>query len=100
MRGASWCCRRSSPQRARSSGAGPVRVVAAVGLPFGAEGAGATAAACAQAVADGADVLDVVVSLPLLVNGDFPAARDELAGRSRPPPAARRPKAGTSACAR
>ena len=52
---------------------------AAVGLPFGAEGAGAIAAACAQAVGDGADVLDVVVSLPLLANGDFPAARDELA---------------------
>ena len=60
-------------------GRGPVHVVAAVGLPFGAEGARATAAACAQAVADGADVLDVVASLPLLANGDFPAARDELA---------------------
>ena len=59
---------------------GPLRVVAAVGLPFGAEGAAATAASCRQAVADGADVLDVVVSLPLLANGDFPAARDELAG--------------------
>ena len=57
-----------------------MHVVAAVGLPFGAEGAKATAAACAQAVADGADVLDVVASLPLLANGDFPAARDELAG--------------------
>jgi deoxyribose-phosphate aldolase len=61
-------------------GRGPVRVAAAVGLPFGADGAAATAASSAQAVADGADVLDVVVSLPLLVNGDFPAARDELAG--------------------
>jgi len=60
-------------------GRGPVHVVAAVGLPFGAEGARATAAACAQAVTDGADVLDVVASLPLLANGDFPAARDELA---------------------
>jgi deoxyribose-phosphate aldolase len=60
-------------------GRGPVHVAAAVGLPFGAEGARATAAACAQAVADGADVLDVVASLPLLANGDFPAARDELA---------------------
>ncbi len=60
-------------------GRGPLRVVAAVGLPFGAEGAAATAASCGQAVADGADVLDVVVSLPLLDNGDFPAARDELA---------------------
>ena len=60
-------------------GRGPVHVVAAVGLPFGADGARATAAACAQAVADGADVLDVVASLPLLANGDFPAARDELA---------------------
>jgi deoxyribose-phosphate aldolase len=60
-------------------GRGPVHVVAAVGLPFGAEGAKATAAACAQAVADGADVLDVVASLPLLANGDFPGARDELA---------------------
>jgi deoxyribose-phosphate aldolase len=60
-------------------GRGPVRIVASVGLPFGAEGAEATAAACAQAVADGADVLDVVASLPLLANGDFPAARDELA---------------------
>jgi deoxyribose-phosphate aldolase len=60
-------------------GRGSVRVVAAVGLPFGAEGAAATAATCAQAVADGADALDVVVSLPLLANGDYPAARDELA---------------------
>jgi deoxyribose-phosphate aldolase len=60
-------------------GRGPLHVVAAVGLPFGAEGAKATAAACAQAVADGADVLDVVASLPLLANGDYPAARDELA---------------------
>jgi deoxyribose-phosphate aldolase len=60
-------------------GRGPVRVVASVGLPYGAEGARATAAACAQAVADGADVIDVVVSLPLLANGDFPGARDELA---------------------
>jgi deoxyribose-phosphate aldolase len=59
-------------------GRGSVRVVAAVGLPFGAEGAQATAATCAQAVADGADVLDVVASLPLLANGDFPAARAEL----------------------
>jgi deoxyribose-phosphate aldolase len=60
-------------------GRGAVRVVAAVGLPFGAEGAEAMAATCAQAVADGADVLDVVASLPLLANGDYPAARDELA---------------------
>jgi deoxyribose-phosphate aldolase len=60
-------------------GRGAVRVVAAVGLPFGAEGAAALAASCAQAVGDGADILDVVVSLPLLANGDFPAARDELA---------------------
>ena len=60
-------------------GRGPVRIVAAVGLPFGAEGTDATAAACAQAVADGADVLEVVLSLPLLANGDFPGARDELA---------------------
>jgi deoxyribose-phosphate aldolase len=63
-----------------SLGRGPLHVVAAVGLPFGAEGATATAASCAQAVADGADVLDVVASLPLLANGDFPGARDELAG--------------------
>ena len=60
-------------------GRGPVHVVAAVGLPFGADGAKATAATCAQAVADGADVLDVVASLPLLANGDYPGARDELA---------------------
>jgi deoxyribose-phosphate aldolase len=60
-------------------GRGAVRVVAAIGLPYGAEGARATAAACAQAVADGADALDVVVSLPLLANGDYPGARDELA---------------------
>ena len=60
-------------------GRGPVHVVAAVGLPFGAEGAQATAAACAQAVGEGAATLDVVASLPLLANGDFPAARDELA---------------------
>ncbi|MDX6535949.1 MAG: deoxyribose-phosphate aldolase [Gaiellales bacterium] len=60
-------------------GRGPVHVVAVVGLPFGADGAKAMAATCAQAVADGADVLDVVASLPLLANGDFPGARDELA---------------------
>ena len=59
-------------------GRGSVRVVAAVGLPFGAEGAQAVAATAAQAVADGADALDVVASLPLLANGDFPGARDEL----------------------
>ena len=64
-------------------GRGPVRVVAAVGLPFGAEGAAATAASCAQAVADGADVLDVVVSLPLLANGDFPARARRARGRRR-----------------
>jgi deoxyribose-phosphate aldolase len=61
-------------------GRGPAHVVAAVGLPFGADGAKALAATSAQAVADGADVLDVVASLPLLANGDFPGARDELAG--------------------
>ena len=57
------------------------------------------AASCAQAVGDGADVLDVVISLPLLANGDFPAARDELAGPSqqRTPP---RRRAGTSSYAR
>jgi deoxyribose-phosphate aldolase len=60
-------------------GRGPLHVVAAVGLPFGAEGARAVAATCAQAVADGADVLDIVASLPLLANGDYPGARDELA---------------------
>jgi deoxyribose-phosphate aldolase len=62
-----------------SLGRGSVRVVAAVGLPFGAEGARAVAAGSEQAVADGADALDVVASLPLLANGDFPGARDELA---------------------
>jgi deoxyribose-phosphate aldolase len=60
-------------------GRGPQHVVAAIGLPFGAEGREATAAACRRAVADGADVLDVVASLPLLANGDYPSARDELA---------------------
>ena len=62
-------------------GRGPVRVVAAIGLPFGAEGAQATAAACAQAVAEGADTLDVVASLPLLANGDFPACAQRAGGR-------------------
>ena len=75
----SWYCRRSWPPHAPGWGAIRMHVVAAVGPPFGAEGAKATAATCAQAVADGADVLDVVASLPLLANGDFPAARDELA---------------------
>jgi deoxyribose-phosphate aldolase len=60
-------------------GRGSLRVVAAVGLPFGAEGAKAAAATATQAVADGADVLDVVASVPLLANGDFPGARAELA---------------------
>ena len=73
-----WCSLRSSPRRGRL-GRGSVRIVAAVGLPFGAEGAKAVGATSAQAVADGADALDVVASLPLLANGDFPGARDELA---------------------
>ena len=81
-------------------GRGPMHVVAAVGLPFGAEGAKATARPCAQAVADGADVLDVVASLPLLANGDFPAARDELAGSGRRRRRRRSRRAGTSSCAR
>ena len=79
VRSAWWCSLRSSPRRAAKLGAGTVRIVAAVGLPFGAEGARPSRATGAQAVADGADVLDVVASLPLLANGDFPGARDELA---------------------
>jgi hypothetical protein len=76
-------------------GRAPIHVVAAVGLPFGAEGAKATAAACAQAVADGADVLDVVASLPLLANGDFPA-RATSSPQPSPLLAAPPPPGGTS----
>ena len=76
----SSCCRRSSRRRGRSSGAGRCASSRPSGCRSAPRAPRRPRRDCAQAVADGADALDVVVSLPLLANGDFPAARDELAG--------------------
>jgi deoxyribose-phosphate aldolase len=60
-------------------GRGDVRVAAAISFPFGADSAAVKRAAALEAVRDGADEIEVVAALPALANGDFHAARDELA---------------------
>jgi deoxyribose-phosphate aldolase len=69
-----------------------IRVCAAIAHPYGAESEAAKSAGAVQAVRDGAHDVEVVASLPALANGDFQAARDELAVVAR---AARGVRSGT-----
>ena len=55
-----------------------VRVCAAIGYPFGVDGGASLKAAAEHAIAGGADQIEVVASIPLLVHDDIVAVRDEL----------------------
>ena len=55
-----------------------VQLCAAIGYPFGVDGGPALKAAAVQAVAAGADQVEVVASIPLLVHDDIVSLRDEL----------------------
>lgn len=57
---------------------GDVRVVALVSHPFGADTPEVKRAACRQAIADGADDVEVVVDLAGFASGDPNRIRDEL----------------------
>ncbi|HMK92201.1 MAG TPA: deoxyribose-phosphate aldolase, partial [Thermoleophilia bacterium] len=60
--------------------ASDVKVCTVVGFPFGADGMSAKVVAAEEAVALGADEVDVVICLPGLLSGDFTYVRKELAG--------------------
>lgn len=55
-----------------------MQLCAAIGYPFGVDGGPALKAAAVQAVAAGADQVEVVASIPLLVHDDIVSLRDEL----------------------
>ncbi len=57
-----------------------VRVCTVVSFPHGADSARAKMAAVEEAVAQGADELDVVMNIPLLLSGEVLEVRDELRG--------------------
>ena len=51
-----------------------------ISFPFGADAAQTKVLAAADAVARGADEVDVVINVPALLSGEFGLVRDELAG--------------------
>ncbi|MGD0996864.1 MAG: deoxyribose-phosphate aldolase [Thermoleophilia bacterium] len=57
-----------------------VKVCTVVGFPFGADGMRSKVVAAEEAVAHGADEIDVVMCLPAMLSGDFTYVRDELTG--------------------
>lgn len=57
-----------------------VKVCTVIAFPFGAEAARTKLAAAKDAVAKGADEIDVVINLPALLSGEFGLVRNELAG--------------------
>jgi deoxyribose-phosphate aldolase len=57
-----------------------VKVCTVIGFPFGADGMRSKVAAAEEAVANGADEIDVMLCLPAMLSGDFTYARDELTG--------------------
>jgi deoxyribose-phosphate aldolase len=56
-----------------------VKVCAVVSFPYGADSVRTKVVAAQDAVAAGADELDVVINLPALLSGEFGLVRDELA---------------------
>ena len=56
-----------------------VKVCTVVSFPYGADGRRAKVVAAEEAVAQGADEIDVVINVQGLLSGDFGAVRDELA---------------------
>ncbi len=56
-----------------------VKVCSVISFPFGADTARAKVLAAEDAVARGADEIDVVINLPALLSGDFGDVRNELA---------------------
>ena len=57
-----------------------VAVASVIGFPFGADGMRSKVVAAEEAVAHGADEIDVVMCLPAMLSGDFTYVRDELTG--------------------
>ena len=58
--------------------ASDVKVCSVISFPFGADTARTKVFAAEDAVARGADEIDVVINLPALLSGEFGAVRDEL----------------------
>lgn len=56
-----------------------VKVCSVISFPFGADAARSKVVAAEDAVAKGADEIDVVINLPALLSGDFGLVRNELA---------------------
>jgi deoxyribose-phosphate aldolase len=67
------------PQAAALLRGADVKVCTVVTFPFGADGARAKVLAAEDAVARGADEIDVVINLPALFSGEFGYVRSELA---------------------
>jgi len=60
--------------------ASDVKVCTVIGFPFGADGVSAKVVSAEEAVALGADEVDVVICLPGLLSGDLTYVRKELTG--------------------
>jgi deoxyribose-phosphate aldolase len=56
-----------------------VKICTVVGFPFGADGMRPKIICAEEAVAAGADEIDVTICLPAMLSGDFTYVRDELA---------------------
>jgi deoxyribose-phosphate aldolase len=67
------------PQAADLLRRADVKVCSVISFPFGAESARVKVVAAEDAVARGADEIDVVINLPALFSGDFGYVRSELA---------------------
>jgi deoxyribose-phosphate aldolase len=71
------------PQAQRLLRGQDVKVGTVVAFPYGADIRRAKIAAAENAVASGADELDVVMNIPAMLSGDFRYVRDELASLVR-----------------
>lgn len=65
-------------QVAKRLATSPVRVCSVIGFPLGAMSSAAKAAEAAQAVADGADELDMVINIGSLLAGDMEQAETDI----------------------
>ena len=71
------------PQAAGRLRGRDVKVCSVISFPFGADSPKAKLVAAEDAIARGADEVDVVINVPALLSGEFGLVRDELAGIAR-----------------
>lgn len=78
-RTASVCIPPCYAARVRREFGEALRLCVVIGFPLGYDTTAAKTAAARQAIADGADEVDMVINLTAVKNGDFPAVTEEIA---------------------